>query len=172
MNITLSARGLDVLHRAASVAPDLVERVLLAEMTVVTRHIEGEVKEAWPVAVFNSREQITSDAFSSPAGVLGVVGTPSPYAPVIEDGRKPGKGVSKAGQEALALWAVGKLGVTPKKARSVAFLVSRKIKARGIAAKHPFAKTLARNDAYLVQAFEAAAERLAAQLGDALGGEA
>ncbi len=165
--IHISAPALVALQRGMAQAPDMVRRELTSEMTVLTQHLEGEVKDAWPVGISNSREQITSDAFSTPTGALGVIGTPSPYAPVIEDGRKPGKGVSRAGQDAIAAWAVGKLGVSPKAAKGVAYLISRKIKAQGIAAKRPFAITLERNRTVALRAFEDAAARIADQLGGA-----
>jgi hypothetical protein len=96
--------------------------------------------------------------------VLGVVGTPSVYAPVIEEGRRPGKGVSKEGREALAMWAVGILGVTPKDAPGVAFLISRKIKAKGISAKHPFQNALQKHEPHVLMMFEDACGRVASHL--------
>lgn len=164
MNVALSAPTLAALQDSFAKAPEFTRQRLLGAMTGATLFIEGEVKDAWPTGVFNSREQITSDAFSTPAGVLGVVGTPSPYAPVIEDGRKPGKGVSVLGQQGIALWAEKKLGVAPKEALGVAFLVSRKIKREGIEAKQPFGKVVARSTAQLTRYFENAISQIVADI--------
>ena len=164
MNIELSAAGLDAIARGMQAAPKIVEQEMLAAMTLVTTALEGEVKDEWPTGVFNSREQIHGDAFATPAGVLGVVGTPSPYAPVIEFGRKPGKGVSREGQESIALWAKAKLGVDEVKARSVAFLIARKIKQRGQPAEKVFTRVLYANRGQINRAFEDAAARIAGRI--------
>lgn len=165
MNITLSAPTLAALQDGFARAPVFTRQRLLGAMTGATQFLEGEVKDEWPVGVFNSREQITSDAFSTPAGVLGVVGTPSPYAPVIEAGREPGKGVSELGRQGIALWAEKKLGVAPKEALGVAFLVSRKIKREGIEAKRPIGKVVDRSAAQLSRYFETAVAQIVADIG-------
>jgi hypothetical protein len=59
-----------------------------------------------------------------------------PYAGVIERGRRPGTGVSREGQFALATWVKRRMGIAdPKKAKGIAFLIARKIKARGLRAR-------------------------------------
>ena len=168
--LPLSALSLAALTRGFQEAPKMVERELTAAATGATMLLEREVKDTWPTGVFNSRQQISSDVFSTPAGVLGVVGTPSAYAPVIEHGRKPGKGVSKEGREALAMWAIGILGVGPKDAPGVAFLISRKIKSKGIAAKHPFQNALQKHESHVLRMFEDACGRVAAHLAGSPGG--
>lgn len=165
MNSYLSAPTLARLQASFAKAPDYTRQRLLAAMTGATQFLEGEIKDEWPVGVFNSREQITSDAFSTPAGVLGVVGTPSPYAPVIEGGRKPGKGVGELGRQAIALWAEKKLGVAAKDALGVAFLVSRKIKREGIEAKRPIGKVVDRSTAQIGRYFEDAVAQIWADIG-------
>jgi hypothetical protein len=78
---------------------------------------------------------------------------PTVQAGVIDDGRRPGYGVSREGQEALARWAHlhgmdrfdSNLGLRRRvkgrdaqaaQARAVAFLIARAIKARGLPAKN------------------------------------
>ena len=168
--LALSAHSLAALTRGFKEAPVVAERELTAAATEATMLLEREVKEAWPTGIFHSRQQISSDVFSTPTGVLGVVGTPSAYAPVIEHGRKPGKGVSREGREALAMWAIGILGVAPKDAPGVAFLISRKIKAKGIAAKHPFQNVYQKHEPYVLRMFEDACGRVAAHLAGSAGG--
>lgn len=156
----LSVAALADLRRALEETPETVQRELAAAMTEATMLLEREAKEEWPVGVFNSREQITSDVMLEPAGVLGVVGTPSPYAPVIEAGRRPGKGVSQEGQKAIAMWAVARLGVEPARADDVAFLISQKIRRHGIAAKRPMQKVLERLAPDLLRMFDEAIGRV------------
>ena len=103
----------------------------------------------------------------------------STQAPIIEDGRRPGFGVSWEGRAALAVWVhhhgldrdearVQRYKLLPKKeggrpstrlkmrerteaARdSIAFLIARAIKARGLPAKH----ILARSKGLLTQLFQ------------------
>ena len=67
-----------------------------------------------------------------------VISNSVPYASVIEDGRRRGKGVSRQGQVALARWAIRKGLVQGKgkkrdaAARNVAFLIARALKKRGL----------------------------------------
>lgn len=51
----------------------------------------------------------------------------APYAQVIDEGRDPGP----INPEVLFRWVRKKLGVAEKEVRSVAFLIARKIRARG-----------------------------------------
>ncbi len=53
-----------------------------------------------------------------------------PYAGIVELGARPHP-VSVEGQEAIARWAIRKLGVDEKEAKSVAFLIARKIAKEG-----------------------------------------
>ena len=78
---------------------------------------------------------------------------PTKQAGIIGQGRRPGFGVSKEGQEALARWVhlhgMDRFDGTPgmrrrirsraardSRARAIAFLIARKIKARGLPAKN------------------------------------
>lgn len=73
--------------------------------------------------------------------------------PIIEKGRKPGKGVSRAGQANLRKWARRKLGPVraasgrfkaggrERAERSRVFLIARKIKRKGIPGIHAFRNT-------------------------------
>ena len=167
MRISLSAPALAQIHDAFARAPALAQRELLATMTDVTMLLEREVKDAMPSVSGLTRASVTSDAFSVPAGVLGVVGSDSVAAAVLEFGRKAGKPISQLGREAIAAWAIEALGVEPKRADRVAFLVARKIVAHGLTAKKPFEKTLQRLEGHIVREFESAAARMAAALGGA-----
>ncbi len=64
-----------------------------------------------------------------------------PYAGIVELGARPHP-VSIEGQEAIAQWAVRKLGVDPKEAKSVAFLICRKIAREGQKPKYLVAEAL------------------------------
>ncbi len=64
-----------------------------------------------------------------------VVFSDCPYAGIIEMGARPHP-VSREGQEGIAEWAVRKLGVDEKEAKTVAFLICRKIAREGQKPKH------------------------------------
>lgn len=95
-----------------------------------------------PVKTAGGWEQTTE--ISPPQDHLG---------PIIEKGRKPGKGVSRAGQANLRKWARRKLGPVraptgrfrpggrERAERSRVFLIARKIKRKGIPGIHVFRDT-------------------------------
>lgn len=55
-----------------------------------------------------------------------------PYAPVIEYGRRPGKGISREGQIALARWVRRKMKVKESEAKGIAYCIARAHKRRGL----------------------------------------
>ncbi len=163
--MTLSAQALQTLERGLREAPQLLHEVLLPVMTQVTKSLEGNVADAMPTGVSgNTRRSITSDAFSTPAGVLGVVGSNQPAALFVELGTKPHMPPVKA----LIPWVQAVLGVEPKRAPGVAFLVARKIARVGTKAQRPFANTLAAQQGQIVRAFEDAAAELAQRMAGGL----
>lgn len=72
----------------------------------------------------------------------------APYAAVIEEGRRPGKGVSREGQVALARWAIrkglveGKGKARAAAAKGVAFAISRALKKRGLKGRRVMGRVL------------------------------
>ncbi|HSV78903.1 MAG TPA: hypothetical protein VLK85_06810 [Ramlibacter sp.] len=161
----MSAHDLATLYRALDEAPAVAERELMAAMTEATMLLEREVKEYIPRGATGlTAASVTSDAFSTPAGVLGVIGSSQASALFVEEGRRPGKGVSKLGQEALGAWAKAVLGVSDKEKKGVAFLIARKIKREGIVAKRPFARALEDCGPEIDRMFESAVGRIGAQL--------
>ena len=87
--------------------------------------------------------------------VDGTAGSPLLYAPVIEDGRTPGKPISIEGVTNIGLWARRKLRVAVGKAQTAAgqainyffvgFPIARGIKARGFAPPYQKGLGMVRN---------------------------
>lgn len=87
--------------------------------------------------------------------VDGTAGSPLLYAPVIEDGRTPGKPISIEGVTNIGLWARRKMGVRVGKAQTasgqatnyffVGFPIARGIKARGFAPPYQKGLGMVRN---------------------------
>ena len=159
--LTISAPGLAALQRGWAEAPEMTRRELLAAMTQSTLLVEREVKEGIPRGATGlTAASISSDAFSTPAGVLGVVASSQPSAMFVELGTKP----HMPPVSALIPWVRAVLGVDAKRAPRVAFLVARKIARKGTVAQRPFALALARTEGQVLRMFESAAGRIAAVL--------
>lgn len=79
--------------------------------------VSGQLRGRWKVLPFN--------------GKTGALQQPQSYYLPVELGRKPGKGISEKGQQAVARWAKLKLGLSQREAKSFAYLLSRKYKLQG-----------------------------------------
>lgn len=170
-SLHMTLAGLDALQRGFAQAPDMTRRELLGAMTQGTLLVEREAKEAMPKVTGMTAGSIASDAFSTPVGVMGVVGSSQPSASFVELGTKPHP-VSKEGRVALESWVRAKLGVSAKEAPGVAYLVARKIARKGTKAQRPFENALAATQGQVLRMLEDAAGRVAAHLVGAPGGAA
>lgn len=160
MSLHLTMAGLDALQRGFAAAPDMTRRELLAAATEATLLVEREVKERIPKVTGMTAASVASDAWITPVGVIGLVGTSQPSALFVEEGTKP----HMPPVDALVPWVRAVLGVEPARARSVAFLVARKIARKGTEPQRPFAHAAAATDGQVLRMFENAAGRVAAQL--------
>jgi len=75
---------------------------------------------------------------------------PLPYAAVIEHGRRPGARMPPT--DVIQRWVVAKRIAKPKEARSVAFLIARKIAKDGIPAKKVLERAVKQFRPILIQA--------------------
>jgi hypothetical protein len=81
----------------------------------------GQYKRAWKFQELSDGGKLFND---------------TPYAPIIEYGRRPGKGISQIGQIAVANWARRRLGVDYAQAKGIAFCISRKYKRVGLKGRY------------------------------------
>jgi len=159
--VSISAQALHTLARAWREAPAMAQAELTAAMTEATLLYEREVKDAMPRGATGlTAGSVTSDVYSTPAGVLGVTGSTQPAALFVELGTKP----HMPPVAALVPWVREVLGVDAKRAPGVAFLIARKIAVKGTPAQRIFAKTLDRLQGPIGRIFEAAADRLTARM--------
>lgn len=159
--MSLSMQALATFQRALQDAPELTDHELLVAATESTLLVEREVKELIPRGATGlTAASITSDVLSTPAGPLGVVGSTQPAALFVELGTRP----HMPPVAPLVPWVRNVLGVPQDRARTVAYLVARKIAQRGTRAQRPFARALEATEAQIVRIFEDAADRLAAHL--------
>lgn len=162
-SLYLSISGLDALRRGFEQAPDATRRELLGTMKHATLLVEREAKDRTPRVTGQTAASIASDAFSTPVGVIGTVGSSQAALTFVELGTKPHT-VSAEGREALAEWAVKRLGVSKKEAPRVAFLIARKIARKGTKAQRPLADAIAATEGQVLRLFEDAAGRVAGLL--------
>ncbi len=149
-------------------APEFTQRELLGTMTQATLLVEREAKDRTPKVTGMTAASISSDAFSVPAGVVGLVGSSQPTLGFVELGTK----AHMPPVEALVPWVRAVLGVDRKSERSVAFLVARKIARKGTEPQRPLEKAIAATDGQVLRLFEDAAGRVASHLAGQAGGAA
>ncbi len=123
-------------------------------MELALQVVAGYVSEKAP-RNFGHLAQSFLGGKSSPTGGIRVLGqtvkseltgrvfSSLPYAIVMNEGRYPGRGVSKAGIQAIGLWAQRKLGLEPEAATRAAHAIAVKIRrlgwprdGRGVATLH------------------------------------
>lgn len=103
--------------------------VIESGLTEMGQLLERTVKEATPLGATKLlRGSIFAELRGTPVRELLVAST-QPYAPPVERGRQPGKFPPMG---PILLWVRRKLGAgSEKEARSIAFLVARKIARKG-----------------------------------------
>lgn len=167
MNLSISISGLDVIARGLRTAPEFTRQVLTATMTEATLLAQREWQENMPRGASGiTAQSITSDVASTPAGVLGIVGSSQASALFVELGTRP----HMPPVAAIVPWVKAVLGIAdPKEIKRVAFLVARKIARRGTPAQRPMGRAVEAAQGQILAMFEAAAARIANHLagGDA-----
>ncbi len=161
MNLSISMGDLQTFRRGLREAPEYTERVLQEAMTEATLLMRREWQENLPRASGLTAASITSDVASTPAGVLGVVGSSQPSALFLELGTGP----HMPPVQALEPWVKAVLGVRdPKEIKSVAFLVARKIAREGTPARYPMARAAQSVEGQVLAMVERAAAKVAEYL--------
>ena len=163
MNISISVGNLDAIARGLREAPEVTDRELRAAMTEATALVWNQWSDNMPTVTSGTKQAITVDVFSTPAGVLGVVGNAQPSALFVELGTKP-HFIGKEGREALAEWAIKKLGVSKEEAKGVAFAIGHKIARDGTPAQRPLGRAVDSTRGQIVVMFENAAQRIVQHL--------
>lgn len=70
---------------------------------------------------------------ATPVDITGRVFSSLPYAYVMDQGRRPGGPISRAGVASIGLWVRRKLGLTGKEAQSAMYAIAWSIRQKGIA---------------------------------------
>ena len=187
MRLSISIAGLDAVQRGFATAPAYTAQAMQAAMHQATMLVQHEWMDNLNDHADTGKTSgsVHSDVFSTPTGVLGVVGSSLPTAVFLELGTKPHKhplgsqrrrgqaGPPRQSQrlEAIKPWVKRKLGVSgDKEIHRVAYLVMRKISRTGTPARRPAARALKATRPQIVRHFELVCQRLAAHLAGAGGG--
>lgn len=164
MNLNISVGDLNTYARGLRDVPEYAQQVLVATMHEATLLLQREAQENMPKVSGITARSLTSDVASTPAGVLGIVGSSQPSAVFIELGTKP----HTPPVEAMEPWVRAVLGIRdPKEVKRVAFLVARKIARQGTEPQRPLERATLATEGQIVAMFENAAAKIAAALAGA-----
>lgn len=157
MRLDVSLADLSAIERGLREAPEYSRQVLEATMHEATLLVQREWQEAMPRVSGITARSITSDVASTPAGVLGIVGSSQPSALFIELGTRP----HMPPIAAIEPWVKAVLGIRkPKEVKRVAFLVARKIAREGTAPQRPMERTALATRGQVIAMFEGAADQI------------
>ena len=161
MNLSVSMPAMDAISRGLLEAPAFARKVQEETATEAALLLQREWQDNLPRVSGLTAKSITSDVASTPAGVLGIVGSSQPSALFVELGTKP----HMPPVAAMVPWVKAVLGITePKEVKRVAFLVARKIAMHGTPAQRPMGKAVEATQGQIVAMFERAAGRIANHL--------
>lgn len=128
--------------------PAVVQKHLDRFVDQATAFLLREVKVRTPQGVYGAQGGLLASIQKDVQGkgtavVKGIVGTAQAYGEVIEKGRRPGKAWPPP--KVLVPWIVKKLGLDPKEAARVEYVIRRKIGLKGFEGVHMFEKALTEN---------------------------
>ena len=141
--------------------PSDLGRELTLAMKSSLQFLEGQVSTRAPVNVGPLRDSITHQIITPFPNLVGSVGSPLVYAPVMEYGRKPGGKMPPV--DAIKLWVIRKLQVPIEEAESVAWAVAKHIAKHGIEGKHYFKEGLEASEPHINTLFANAVARATAR---------
>lgn len=158
--VEIDLGGFERLAALWRAAPRIAREEVGRAMAQADLLLEREVKDAMPAASGTLRASVFGREEVSDTGAIGVVGSPLAYALPVELGTKP----HFPPIEPLVDWVQTRLGVHGREARSVAFLVARKIARKGTDAAHAFQGAFEREETAVRRIFEAALGRIAERI--------
>jgi hypothetical protein len=144
-------------------APELLQAQLYRDTMEASLLLEREIKERTPVGAYSALRSSISAREPEVSGgeIAGAVGTPLAYAVPVELGTKP----HFPPIEPLEDWVQAKLNVSPERASAVAWLVARKIAARGTEGTFMFAHGFAAVEGQVHDIYRRGAELIVAEIG-------
>lgn len=141
-------------------ARDVINSLALTTMRLALQEVAGRVSDKAPVSDGLLAQSFGADPANSTGGIEllgtdtvqglnGRVFSSLPYAVVMEEGRRPGQPINRAGIDAIGLWAQRKLGLSAAEAEKAKWPIAMWIVGHGIEGKH-----------YAAEGFEVARPRV------------
>jgi hypothetical protein len=163
--LDVSVSGLEETAASVDAYPQFVSQELNVAMEASLQFAEGQIAARTPVGVSgNLRKGLNHQILSPFPNLVGSVGSPQPYAPVMEEGRRPGAKMPPV--DAIKIWVVRKLGVPPEEADGVAFVIARSIARKGIEGRHMFKEGLEVSEPHINRLFDEAIARSVARFNE------
>jgi len=148
------------MQRAAQAMQKLPHEMARANKSAITEALlllEREIKDDMPVGATNTlKGSITHALRGTPVDLSGKVFTPINYAMSVELGTKP----HFPPIDPLTDWVKAKFDIQGAEARSVAFLIARKIAKKGTKGAHTFTNTLSAQSSQVLRILESAVDRV------------
>lgn len=162
--VSMDIKGWDDVIATFSAAPDIVREEMLAAVTEADELLLREVTDRTPDNVIGHlKDSYVTREQPLEHGAIGIVGTPKPYAAYVELGTKP-HAINGLGVQSIEDWVRAKLRVPEKEVRSVAYLVSRKIRREGTKPVGMFSKAWEEQEEAVQGIFRRARDRIAVRL--------
>jgi len=152
-----------------------IDALTLDTMRLALHYAAGEISGAAPVDSGQLAQSFTADPATQTggidlagvdvvAGVTGRVFSSLPYAIVMDQGRRPGSPISRAGIDAIGLWAQRKLGMSADQADRAKWAIASVIVQRGIEGRQFVHEGIQQSRPTIEGMFQALAESVAAAL--------
>lgn len=130
-------------------AKDQINQLVLQTMRLASQEAAGHISDAAPVDSGQLAQSFGSDPASPTGGIeilgqdteVGITGrvfSSLPHAIVMDLGRRAGQPISRAGIDAIGLWAQRKLGLNAEQAKTAKWAIASAIVANGIEGKRYF----------------------------------
>jgi len=132
--------------------PEASQAARVGRITEAALLLERDIKLRTPVGAgpIHLRDTIFQRVSVSGRSVSGILGTPAVYGESVEMGTKP----HFPPVDPIQHWVERKLGIEGKQARSVAYLIARKISKKGTEGAEMFGKGFAENEAAVIRILE------------------
>ena len=158
MQITVKHKG-PIFNRKKRNA--IIQNELLAAMHSALLYFEREVKERTPVgATAILRGSIFSEIRGQSVNLHGIVASPQEYAEPVEYGTQP----HWPPQGPIRLWVRRVLNVSDEDVNGVAYLIARKIAAKGTKGVHMFEEAFKAGENTVANIFQKAGFRISTKL--------
>jgi hypothetical protein len=160
-NIKLKVDLKDI-ERLSKEAPEVSRSVRISKITEAVNLLERAISMLTPIGAgpTHLRSTIFNRVDMYGETISGTIGTPAIYGEAVEYGTKP----HFPPVAPIQHWVERKLGISGKDAKTVAFLIARKISKHGTKGAHMFEKGFADNEARIRRMLESIPEEIVRRL--------